>query len=83
MKKSFVGFITALAMIIMALPIRQVKAAEMKTVTVSNAEELLAAIASDTKIMLKPGEYKITEETITTDWGSYKEERNVCKCNSR
>ena len=76
MKRKILSIIMTLTMVTALFPIISVHAA-MKTVTVSNAEELLAAIASDTKIILEPGKYEITSETRTESWGSYTVSRNL------
>ncbi len=66
MKKKFLSVAMTLAMVIALLPALPAQAA-MKTVTVSNAEELLAAIASDTKIILEPGKYEIKYRQYRTE----------------
>ncbi|MCR5208598.1 MAG: right-handed parallel beta-helix repeat-containing protein [Lachnospiraceae bacterium] len=43
--------------------------AKQKTVTVSTAEELMNAIASDTCIILKPGKYDITDYVYFVEYG--------------
>lgn len=65
MKKRLINVVVVLAMLMSTLSMLPVHAAEMKTANVSTAEELLAAIASDTKIILAPGVYNMGKEYLS------------------
>lgn len=45
--------------------------ANENVVQVSTIDELIAAIASDTKIVMSAGEYVVPSEWVTSEWGDY------------
>ena len=67
MKK--IGLLLALILLLIPPSITSVRAENLKTVNISTVDELLNAIASNTKIILAPGTYIIHEGRYTFDDG--------------